>query len=68
MNMNNLDLNVLRQILASETRDFFDRLESGEEVAYIPCIIHMNGKYIESISTDVGTILRDYNKMADSIK
>ena len=46
--MNKLDLNVLRQILASETRDFFDRLESGEEVAYIPCIIHMNGKYIES--------------------
>lgn len=62
-----LDLNVLRQILIAEVDTFLNELECAEELVYIPCIIHMNGKYIESISTDVGTIIRDYNKIADSI-
>ena len=60
--MNKLDLNVLRGILIKELDEFLNNLESGEEIVYIPSVIHMDGKYIRSVSTDVGTIIRDYNK------
>lgn len=60
--MNKLDLNVLRGILIKEVDEFLNNLESGEEVVYIPSVIHMNGKCIGSVTTDVGTIIRDYNK------
>ena len=60
--MNKLDLNVLRGILIKEVDEFLIELENGEEVVYIPSVIHMDGKYIRSVSTDVGTIIRDYNK------
>ena len=60
--MNKLDLNVLREILIKEVDEFLIALENGEEVVYIPSIIHMNGKGIGSVSTDVGTIIREYNK------
>ena len=60
--MNKLDLNVLRGILIKEVDEFLNNLESGEEIVYIPSVIHMDGKYIRSVSTDVGTIIRDYNK------
>ena len=60
--MNKLDLNVLREILIKEVDEFLVALENGEEVVYIPSIIHMNGKCIRSVSTDVGTIIREYNK------
>lgn len=60
--MNKLDLNALRGILIKEVDEFLNNLESGEEVVYIPSVIHMDGKYIRSVSTDVGTIIRDYNK------
>ena len=60
--MNKLDLNVLRGILIKEVDEFLNELESGEEIVYIPSVIHMDGKYIRSVSTDVGTIIRDYNK------
>ena len=60
--MNKLDLNVLREILIKEVDEFLIALENGEEVVYIPSIIHMNGKCIGSVSTDVGTIIREYNK------
>lgn len=60
--MNKLDLNVLRGVLIKEVDEFLIELENGEEVVYIPSVIHMDGKYIRSISTDVGTIIRDYNK------
>ena len=60
--MNKLDLNVLRGILIKEVDEFLNNLENGEEIVYIPSVIHMDGKYIRSVSTDVGTIIRDYNK------
>ena len=60
--MNKLDLNVLREVLIKEVDEFLNNLESGEEVVYIPSIIDMNGKCIRSVSTDVGTIIREYNK------
>ena len=60
--MNKLDLNALRGILIKEVDEFLNNLESGEEIVYIPSVIHMDGKYIRSVSTDVGTIIRDYNK------
>ena len=60
--MNKLDLNVLRGILIKEVDEFLNNLESGDEVVYIPSVIHMNGKCIGSVTTDVGTIIRDYNK------
>lgn len=60
--MNKLDLNALREILIKEVDEFLNNLESGEEIVYIPSVIHMDGKYIRSVSTDVGTIIRDYNK------
>lgn len=60
--MNKLDLNVLRGILIEEVDRFLNELENGEEVVYIPAVIHMDGKDIRSVSTDVGTIIRDYNK------
>ena len=60
--MNKLYLNVLRGILIKEVDEFLNELESGEEIVYIPSVIHMDGKYIRSVSTDVGTIIRDYNK------
>ena len=60
--MNKLDLNVLREVLIKEVDKILIELESGEEVVYIPSIIHMNGKCIGSVSTDVGTIIREYNK------
>ena len=60
--MNKLDLNVLREILIKEVDEFLIELENGEEVVYIPSVIHMDGKCIRSVSTDVGTIIRDYNR------
>ncbi len=60
--MNKLDLNALREILIKEVDEFLNNLENGEEVIYIPAIIHMDGKCIRSVATDVGTIIRDYNK------
>ena len=60
--MNKLDLNVLREILIKEVDEFLIALENGEEVVYIPSIIHMNGKWIRSVSNDVGNIIREYNK------
>ena len=60
--MNKLDLNVLRGILIKEVDEFLNNLENGEEIVYIPSVIHMDGKHIRSVSTDVGTIIRDYNK------
>ena len=60
--MNKLDLNVLRGILIKEVDEFLNNLESGDEVVYIPSVIRMCGKCIGSVSTDVGTIIREYNK------
>ena len=60
--MNKLDLNVLRGVLIKEVDEFLNNLESGEEIVYIPAVIHMDGKCIGSVATDVGTIIRDYNK------
>ena len=60
--MNKLDLNVLREVLIKEVDKFLIELESGEEVVYIPSVIHMSGKCIGSVLTDVGTIIREYNK------
>ena len=51
-----------REILIKEVDEFLIALENGAEVVYIPSIIHMNGKCIGSVSTDVGTIIREYNK------
>ena len=60
--MNKLDLNVLREVLIKEVDKFLIELESGEELVYIPSVIYMSGKCIGSVSTDVGTIIREYNK------
>ena len=60
--MNKLDLNVLREVLIKEVDKFLIALESGEEVVYIPSVVRMCGKCIESVSTDIGTIIREYNK------
>ena len=44
--------------------EFAERTKNGEEVVLIPSIISMDysGELISSISVDVGTIIRDYNK------
>ena len=64
MNMNNLNLVELRKILMGQLDEFAERTKNGEEVVLIPSIISMDysGELISSISVDVGTIIRDYNK------
>lgn len=62
--MNNLNLVELRKILMGQLDEFAERIKNGEEVVLIPSIISMDysGELISSISVDVGTIIRDYNK------
>ena len=62
--MNNLNLIELRKILMGQLDEFAERIKNGEEVVLIPSIISMDysGELISSISVDVGTIIRDYNK------
>ena len=62
--MNNLNLIELRKILMGQLDEFAERTKNGEEVVLIPSIISMDysGELISSISVDVGTIIRDYNK------
>ena len=62
--MNNLNLVELRKILMRQLDEFAERTKNGEEVVLIPSIISMDysGELISSISVDVGTIIRDYNK------
>ena len=62
--MNNLNLVELRKILMGQLDEFAERTKNGEEVVLIPSIISMDytGELISSISVDVGTIIRDYNK------
>lgn len=62
--MNNLNLVELRKILMEQLDEFAERIKNGEEVVLIPSIISMDysGELIGSISVDVGTIIRDYNK------
>ena len=62
--MNNLNLVELRKILMGQLDEFAERTKNGEEVVLIPSIISMDysGELIGSISVDVGTIIRDYNK------
>lgn len=62
--MNNLNLVELRKILMEQLDEFAERIKNGEEVVLIPSIISMDysGELISSISVDVGTIIRDYNK------
>ena len=62
--MNNLNLVELKKILIGQLDEFTERIKNGEEVVLIPSIISMDysGELISSISVDVGTIIRDYNK------
>jgi hypothetical protein len=62
--MNDLNLVELRKILMTQLDEFAERTKNGEEVVLIPSIISMDysGELISSISVDVGTIIRDYNK------
>ena len=62
--MNDLNLVELRKILMGQLDEFAERIKNGEEVVLIPSIISMDysGELISSISVDVGTIIRDYNK------
>ena len=62
--MNDLNLVELRKILMRQLDEFAERTKNGEEVVLIPSIISMDysGELISSISVDVGTIIRDYNK------
>lgn len=62
--MNDLNLVELRKILIGQLDEFTERIKNGEEVVLIPSIISMDysGELISSISVDVGTIIRDYNK------
>ena len=62
--MNDLNLVELRKILMGQLDEFAERTKNGEEVVLIPSIISMDysGELIGSISVDVGTIIRDYNK------
>jgi hypothetical protein len=62
--MNDLNLVELRKILMGQLDEFAERTKNGEEVVLIPSIISMDysGELISSISVDVGTIIRDYNK------
>ena len=55
----------VKSILDNKQLDeFAERTKNGEEVVLIPSIISMDysGELIGSISVDVGTIIRDYNK------